>query len=653
MKNIKNLIVATIIIILSVFTGCKKPSDFNRGWEKEYSEGNTVISQFVHPGILFNSEDMARIKTQANSGLEPWGAGYDLLRTNSDKNYIVKGPFSVVERTDGANSTAANALTNDSQMAYKNAVMWFITNDIAYANKSIEIINAWSGTLTSLTGGDDMLMAAWYGFNLVNAAEILRYTDSGWQQADIIRAEAMFRNVFYELIKNWKRGRAGNWDTNITKTYMAIGIFLNDADIFSRAVRFYNSTTENSNGTLNKNVYPSGQNFESGRDQTHAQFGLGGLAETCEIAWKQGVDLYGAMENRLLKGYEYTAKYNLGESVPYENNVYGNSINATGRGNFQPIFEMVYNHYAHRTNVPAEQYSYTKAVVDKVRDERRAESGNAQHPGYGSLLFNLAPEVPLVSFIIKDGDFTVRTTKSKFLSIIKTPLNATGSALVWTSENPNIATVDNNGLVTGVAVGETYIKAATGDGLIFSRVKATVEENPIITHFLPVSFNAVVQGGTSQNNIISAASELLVKIDQTNAQSINNNRQTYLKLDFTNITYTPTSVILRVTSTTGTQNAILTARASNDTSWDPATLKWSNKPALLEDVIVSGVVVESAVEKEYELDISSYILPKLSTKKVFTIALVGQLGNTGLARLHSLGVADESKRPTIILTQDE
>ena len=279
-------------------------------------------------------------------------------------------------------------MNGDSQMAYHCALMWVITEEQRYADKAIEILNAWSGTLKAFIGGDDMLMSAWYGFNLINAAEILRYTDAGWKEEDIARAEKMFKDVFYELIKDWKRGRAGNWDTAITKMHLAVGVFLDDKEIFDRAITFYTSTTEGSNGTLQNNIYDTGQNFESGRDQTHAQYGIGGLAESCEVAWKQGIDLYGSMDNRLLKGFEYMAKYNLGnDDVPFQRNVYGNSISATDRGKLQPIYEMVYNHYYNRKGFPESELEYTRQVVEKVRGQG-GESWNAQCLGLGTLLFN-------------------------------------------------------------------------------------------------------------------------------------------------------------------------------------------------------------------------------------------------------------------------
>jgi hypothetical protein len=53
----------------------------------------------------------------------------------------------------------------------------------------------------------------------------------------------------------------------------------------------------------------TGQLQESGRDQAHAQLGIGLLAALCETARNQGDDLYSTDDNRLLKGFEYKASY--------------------------------------------------------------------------------------------------------------------------------------------------------------------------------------------------------------------------------------------------------------------------------------------------------------------------------------------------------
>ena len=68
------------------------------------------------------------------------------------------------------------------------------------------------------------------------------------------------------------------------------------------------------------------------------QLGLGQLAEACEIGWHQGLDMYGADDNRLLAGFEYTAKYLLGNDVPFEpytdtTGKYSAKVIARARGN--------------------------------------------------------------------------------------------------------------------------------------------------------------------------------------------------------------------------------------------------------------------------------------------------------------------------------
>ena len=82
--------------------------------------------------------------------------------------------------------------------------------------------------------------------------------------------------------------------------------------------RWSGKVARNDDGAIGNYFNDFGQCQESGRDQGHTQMGLEYLANTCETAWSQGVDLNGALDNRLLLGFEYTAKYNLGHDGPYE-----------------------------------------------------------------------------------------------------------------------------------------------------------------------------------------------------------------------------------------------------------------------------------------------------------------------------------------------
>jgi len=95
------------------------------------------------------------------------------------------------------------------------------------------------------------------------------------------------------------------------------------------------------------------------------------MAESCQIAWLQGTHkLYGLLSNRLMVGYEYTAKYNLGNSVPYnasfqrcDANLLGGpfqTISTSERGVFRPIYELAYAHYV---SIKGFSMPYSQQVV--------------------------------------------------------------------------------------------------------------------------------------------------------------------------------------------------------------------------------------------------------------------------------------------------
>ncbi|MDP6893186.1 MAG: GDSL-type esterase/lipase family protein, partial [Verrucomicrobiota bacterium] len=95
--------------------------------------------------------------------------------------------------------------------------------------------------------------------------------------------------------------------------------------------------------------------------------------------------------NRILKGYEYIARYGLGEEVPYRhyldrtgkygfngrNNHY-TKISTVSRGNFWPIYERNYQHYVKRRGILA---PYSKQVVEM----KRPEGHSSDHVGLGTL----------------------------------------------------------------------------------------------------------------------------------------------------------------------------------------------------------------------------------------------------------------------------
>jgi len=340
---------------------------------------------FLHPGLLHSKEDLARMREAVAGKEEPVWAGYQKFagHPTSQLSYQMRGPLAAVGRNGGAGQSGV--YDNDAVAAYHLAVMWAITGDRAYAGKSREIVTAWSKTLKTIDGRDAVLMAGLGPFKMVNAAEILRYSDCGWTEAEAKQAEKCFREAVYPVIKDFALFANGNWDTAAMKTVIAIGIFCNDREIFENGMRYYVNGA--GDGCLTHYIInEAGQCQESGRDAGHWQLGIAHLGDCCEMAWQQGLDLYGYAGNRLLKGFEYAATYNLGGEVLFEP-----MIDRTGkypwaviaaRGGLRPVYEQIYGHYVMQMGVDS---PVLKRAVEKVRPEGAA-APIGDHVGFGTLL---------------------------------------------------------------------------------------------------------------------------------------------------------------------------------------------------------------------------------------------------------------------------
>jgi hypothetical protein len=346
--------------------------------------------QFIHPGLLQSTEDIERMKKAVAKKQEPIYGGFVVFQAHpqSQFTYKMQGPMAMVGRNP---TVGQGTYDGDAGAAYQNAVMWAITGKKEYADKAKEIINAWSATLTAITGYDAVLMAGLGPFKMVNAAEILRYTNAGWSPADIAKTEKHFKEVIYPVIKNYSPFANGNWDAAAMKTAMAIGIFCNDQAIFEKALRYYEDGAGDGRLT-NYIINDDGQCQESGRDQAHTQLGIAHLADCSEMAWHQGLNLYAYANDRLLKGFEYTAKYNVGLDVPYEpvmdrtGKYLNKQLSPQTRGRFRTIYEQVYNHYVNRMGLTA---PYTLQVIEKIRPEKEGSGGD--NVGFGTLLYAAVP----------------------------------------------------------------------------------------------------------------------------------------------------------------------------------------------------------------------------------------------------------------------
>lgn len=319
---------------------------------------------FLHPGMLQNREDLEFLKRKVLAGEQPWKGAYDRMCRGSVSalSFEPKPAAHVIRGAYGNPSIGSNELLASARAAESHALQWYVTGDKAHARKVIEIFNAWSPVLRDFQQNDAKLLAGWTGHQFLNAAEIIRYTDAGWEAKDVGQFKAMILGVYYPLIKDFYPEANGNWDAAIMDTMLCIGVFCDDRAIFDRAVEHY--LRGHLNGGITHYVYPSGQCQESTRDQAHTQLGLGEMAQACRVAWTQGVDLFGAADDRLALGFEYTAKYMLGEEVPCDG-----VISPTGRGKFSDIYYLVYDHYHFEKGLAL---PYTAKAVEQTAERSQS-----------------------------------------------------------------------------------------------------------------------------------------------------------------------------------------------------------------------------------------------------------------------------------------
>jgi Alpha-L-arabinofuranosidase B (ABFB) domain/Alginate lyase len=374
---------------------------------------------FTHPGMLHTQSDLDRMASKVSAGAQPWLSGWNKLVANPhSQSTWTPSPVAVVYRGSGTPENYGK-LYNDIAAAYQNALRWKVTGDTAHANCAANILNAWSGTLTKIDGTADRFLAAGiYGYEIANAAELLR----GYSAFNLSRFQTIMKNVFYPLCNDFLLHHNGacitnywaNWDLCAMAAIMAIGILCDDAAKFNQAIDyFYNGAGNGSLPHLMPFQYP-GQRLaqwqESGRDQGHATLGVALAGSLAEMAWHQGQDLYGASGNQLLAGFEYIARYNLGEDVPYTTYTWGTGqncaqqsqtvISEASRGLVRPTWALVYNHYAVRKGL----FAPNCAAFMKVAE---AEGGGGDYGpnsgGYDSLGFGTLTAIEQANATLPTG----------------------------------------------------------------------------------------------------------------------------------------------------------------------------------------------------------------------------------------------------------
>jgi hypothetical protein len=327
---------------------------------------------FSHPGVLVNRPQLDFVRSRVNAGAQPWKGAYDQMMASGFASLSrTPKPRAVVEC--GSYSNPNNGCTDERQdalAAYSLALAWYVTQDSRYAEKAIQIMDAWSATIQDHTNSNAPLQTAWAGSSWPRAAEIIRYTYGGWSASGINRFGTMLRNVYLPEIINGNATSNGNWELSMMEAALGISVFLEDRGVYDRAVAKFRDRLPAFIYLTSDGAYPRGpvgssidtraevvsywhgqQTFSDGlsqetcRDFTHTGYGISAISHVAETLRHQGQDIYPEIQDRLRHALGFHAKYELGDAVPAT--LCGGSL-TRGLG---PVTEVAYNALANRRGI--------------------------------------------------------------------------------------------------------------------------------------------------------------------------------------------------------------------------------------------------------------------------------------------------------------
>jgi len=348
-------------------------------------------AQLVHPGGWHTQADLTTIRTKIKAEEEPWITGWNAAKD--------EGPDKKYKATVSRIITDKAALSRQGHNTYRLVMKWVATGDREYADAAIGIIDEWVETVEGFdVWGPTLTLSSGGGF-MAQAAEILAHgfeKEAGWPPKKIKAAQAWFERKLYIKWTNTGTMRSANWGTSCVGGNMSMAVFCDSKKMLSQQIKAYKSgyqdTHDGCAGVAQYIFSPTGQAFESGRDQAHVQGGIAHLVEAALCAWNQGVDLVSYADYRLVAGVEYHARYNVGHNdLPWTSRIYNpckrqilgskERISPEERGFVSPIYFMCNKLFTEA----GRPHPNTDEVI--AHPDYLPEFSNTSHPGMGQFTF--------------------------------------------------------------------------------------------------------------------------------------------------------------------------------------------------------------------------------------------------------------------------
>jgi hypothetical protein len=360
----------------------------------------TTASGFVHPGVGVDAASLTTTRDELIAGAEPWTSYYQgMLATKYASTTLGstnQGSGDGVPAESEFNSVdESNKLGQDSEGAYTQAILYYLTGDPVYRENAMKIVRIWSHMDPNgyKFFADAEIKTGPFVYRIMAAAELLRYTSvvpspDGYPLAWTDQDTADFTNHFaVPMVNTMDYGNAWymNQGTLPLEGAMASYIFTNNKARYDQAVEWFtmNSTApdQDVNGALgsmyrlidkNDPRNPYGYSFvnhlEMGRDQAHAADDVLTLTTLARLVSTQGtkldpkagtvstasdaVDPYRFLGDRLLAGTNAFFGFMDGYSIPWiDITQQGGKLAQSYRGRWNNTLNEVYTVYTYQEHV--------------------------------------------------------------------------------------------------------------------------------------------------------------------------------------------------------------------------------------------------------------------------------------------------------------
>lgn len=302
-----------------------------------------------HPATIITPQYIEELKKRIKSNHVNTIKALRKLDSETPPDYKHKAVRKVRVMWNGEKEGEEIALM-DGPMCYRLTLKYLITGSNLFADKTLEIVEAWIDTCTECSGDNAQLSASWSQVNFARCVELLshfynndkvkRIKKKYLEWYDRVMSPAVEKQVTWKF----QIGSTGsydtytNWHVAILEAKLQVALLRDDIKTVQESLQTFKKILpeiiEKPFKLCNETIY---------RDVMHGCMSLGSLVNIAEIAWHQGVDLYSFKDNLLRDAIEATAAICIGE-LPK-----GLPVPTLNKVQYWPYcWYISYHHYVHR-----------------------------------------------------------------------------------------------------------------------------------------------------------------------------------------------------------------------------------------------------------------------------------------------------------------